>query len=197
MRNEPLPNVEHRRCALALALIATFAASNAQSSPTQDDPRSNAATRLFLEVCANNIGDERKVRAWVADRGLQALAPALAEKVLQGKAGEVWSASNGIGDFLIVAQSPQQCSVWARKANTRISFEQFQKYVHDVERPGLTVSLHSDREVEAKDGRYRVVAYTIARENAGSAFLLEAITLDAPTAQVQVRLKFAQVKLPE
>ena len=186
---------KHGSYALALTLLAVSPISKAEI--TSDDARSNAATRLFLDVCATSLGDERKAKEWVTEHQLRPLAPAFAEKVLQGKPGEVWSASNSIGDFLIVTQSPQQCSVWARKANARLSDEQFQKYVHGVERPGLRVSLQSDREVEGKDGRYRLVAYTIARENAGSRILLEAITSDSPTAQVQVKLKIAQVKLPE
>lgn len=186
---------KHRRQLLALALLAVCLVARAEVA--SDDARSNAAMRLFLNVCAVNLGDEQMAKEWVTEHQLHPFAPAFAEEVLQGKPGEVWSASNPIGDFLIVIQSPRQCSVWARKANARLSGEQFQKYVTGVERPGLSVKLQSDRKVEGKDGRYRLIAYTIARENAGSGVLLEAITSDSPTAQVQVRLKIAQVKLAD
>jgi hypothetical protein len=181
--------------AAPLLLCAFAAQTHAQDTarPALDDSRSNAATRLFIDACVTNVGDEHKVRTWANDHHLRPMQAGFTHTVLQGKAGNAWSASNALGDFIVVSEAPAQCSVWARKANSRLSVEHFKKLVDNVKRPGLMVSLNSDEAFDADHSTFHVLTYTIAKDPASPGLLMEAITSDSASASAQVRLKLAQV----
>ncbi|KMZ12058.1 hypothetical protein BHUM_06348c [Candidatus Burkholderia humilis] len=117
--------------------------------------------------------------------------------ILQGKAGNAWSASNALGDFIVVPEAPAQCSVWARKANSRLSVQHFKKLVNDVKRPGLLVSLNSDEAFDADHSTFHVLTYTIAKDDASPGLMMEAITSESASASAQVRLKLAQMNVPK
>jgi hypothetical protein len=183
--------------ALCFVLCTLPAIAHAQDTakPAIDDSRSNAATRLFIDACVTNIGDEHKVKSWASDHHLRPLQAGFTNTILQGKSGNAWSASNALGDFIVVSEAPAQCSVWARKANSRLSVEHFKKLVDNVKRPGLLVSLNSDEAFDADHSTFHVLTYTIAKDDASPGLMMEAITSESASASAQVRLKLAQVNV--
>lgn len=180
---------------LTVALVSVLTAATTSFAQSTAEKQSNAATRLFVDACITNGGDETKTKTWVRDHHLRPFDPAYLPKVLHGKAGEVWSASNQIGDFLVVIETPGQCSVWARRADANLSMQHFQRIIRGVERPGLTVRLETDRSVSSANSTYHVVAYTIVKDGADHGMLQEAVTSDSANAEVQVKLKLAWVKI--
>jgi len=75
--------------------------------------------------------------------------------------------------------------------------QQFQKLVHGVARPGLTVKKNVDAQLSGRAANYRMVGYTIATDGADGGIFAEAITSDSRAASVQVRLKVAPVKVTQ
>ncbi|WP_444859528.1 NMCC_0638 family (lipo)protein [Cupriavidus pinatubonensis] len=155
-----------RLTCLTVALVSVLTAATTSFAQSTAEKQSNAATRLFVDACITNGGDEAKTKTWVRDHHLRPFDPAYLPKLLHGKAGEVWSASNQIGDFLVVIETPGQCSVWARR-----------------------------RSVSSANSTYHVVAYTIVKDGADHGMLQEAVTSDSANAEVQVKLKLAWVKI--
>lgn len=185
--------------AMTLVLLSMSSVSGAQSgvNAASSEAQSDLATRLFWEVCFGSAGDENGARNWVRSHNLRLVDPASAAKVLNGKPGEVWLATSSVGDFVVILNSPRECSVWARHANSDLSMQQFQKLVHGVARPGLTVKKNVDAQLSGRAANYRMVGYTIATDGADGGIFAEAITSDSRAASVQVRLKVAPVKVTQ
>lgn len=178
------------RTSLFVILFLFSSISNAQSI-TQPDQQANVATRLFMDACTANMGDEPKLKAWILQNKLRPTDTAFSQKVLQGQPGEVWSATNQVGDFLVVVGSPFRCSIWARRANARLAVENFQKLVKGIERPGLSVNLEKDQEFQGRGGKYRQIAYKLKKQGSVAGLVMLATTSESATAEVQVRLTIA------
>jgi len=180
---------------LTAALASVLTAPTTSFAQSTAEKQSNAATRLFADACIANGGDETRTKNWVRDHHLRPLDPAYLPKVLHGKTGEVWSASDQVGDFLVVIETPGQCSVWARRANANLSMQHFQRIIRGAERPGLTVRLETDRSVSSGNSTYHYVAYILVKDGADHGMRQEAITSDSTNAEVQVRLKLGWTRI--
>lgn len=184
-----------RTSAFAIAVLSSsLSFAQGVSSIPQPDQQANAATRLFMDACAANLGDEPKLKAWIRENKLRPTDPSFSQKVLQGQSGEVWSATNQVGDFLVIVGSPYRCAVWARRANARLAVENFQKLVKGVERPGLSVSLEKDQEFQGQGGKYRQVAYMLKKQGSAAGWAMLATTSESAAAEVQVRLTVSVAK---
>lgn len=176
------------------AILFLFSSALNAESITQADQQANIATRLFMDACTANMGDVPKLKAWVQQNKLRPTDTAFSQKVLQGQPGEVWSAANPVGDFLVVFGSPYRCAIWARRANARLAMENFQKLAKGVERPGLSVNLVKDQELQGQGGRYRQIAYKLTRHDSEAGVVMLATITESATAEVQVRLTIGVAK---
>jgi hypothetical protein len=180
---------------LAISLsCCSFASANDLSNTSQADQQANAAARLFMDACVASLGDEARLKAWVRGNGLISTSPGFSKKILRGQSGEVWSAKNEIGDFLVIIGLPYQCAAWARRANARLAIEHFQRLVKGVERPGLSVKLEKDQELQGQGGIYRQVVYVLRKQGSVTGWAILATASESAAAEVQVRFTVSPVK---
>jgi len=184
-----------RTSVLAISVLcSTLSFAQDISTIPQADQQANAAARLFMDACVASLGDEPKLKAWIQQNKLSPTDPAFSQRVLQGKPGEVWSATSKVGDFLLVIGSPYRCAVWARRANARLGLEHFEKLVKGIERPGLSVNLEKDQEFQGQGGKYRQVAYILRKQGSMTGWAMLATTSESATAEVQVRFTVSAAK---
>jgi hypothetical protein len=83
---------------LAVALLFSICA-DAQDATSTAVAQSNVATRLFMDFCIPSAGDSKKLATLADQYHLRRADSSCSEKVLHGKPGKVWSASNSLGDL--------------------------------------------------------------------------------------------------
>ncbi|RDK01182.1 NMCC_0638 family (lipo)protein [Paraburkholderia lacunae] len=182
-----------KRILLAVALM-NFVCAHAQESPSGPIAQANAATRLFMDLCIPSAGDTAKLRE-LADRyHLRHTDVSFSQTVLRGKPGEVWSASSSVGEYVVISQPDNSCSVWARRADAATSINQFKRIVLGTGRPGLMVKVLEDRDIEGQGGTYHYLSYLLSKEGRQSGLYASAIASASPTAEVQVRLRLMPAK---
>jgi len=180
------------RVARMLMAVALMAATNAFADPAADQvSRSNAATNLFMEFCIKSNGDYNQLRGIAAQYHLLLVSPEFAPRFLAGKTGRVWSATNSLGEFVIIGAEDNSCQIWARRADAETSIQHFNRIISGVARPGLVVRRYKDDPLETKDGTYRMIVYMMRREDQEVGMLASIIASQSSTAAVQVRLKLA------
>jgi hypothetical protein len=176
-------------CAVILLLLTLASAVGAQeSTQTVADRRAEYAAQIFLDSCLTHLGDEKALATWVRSKGYGLTAPDFSRAVLQGDQGEVWTATNEIGDFLILLKPRGNCEVWARRAHAQVATQGFEKALKDLQRPGRSVERDSDKEITAQGVKYRQLAYFMTQGDGKGGWLFIAITSDSEQADVQVRL---------
>ena len=184
-----------RTSVLAMSVLcSTLSFAQDGSTIPQADQQANAAARLFMDACVASLGDEPRLKAWIQQNKLSPTDAAFSQRVLQGKPGEVWSATSKVGDFLLVIGFPYRCAVWARRANARLGLEHFEKLVKGMERPGLSVNLEKDQEFQGQGGKYRQVAYILRKQGSMTGWAMLATTSESATAEVQVRFTVSAAK---
>ena len=184
-----------RTSVFAISVIcSSLSFAQGVSNLPQADQQANAVARLFMDGCTANLGDEPKLNEWIRQNKLRPTDSGFAQKVLQGQPGEVWSATSQIGDFLVVVGSPYRCAVWARRANARLAVEHFQRLVKGVERPGLSVTLEKDQEIQGQGGKYRQVVYMLRKQGSAAGWAMLATASESAAAEVQVRFTVSAAK---
>jgi hypothetical protein len=148
---------------LAVALLFSICA-DAQDAESTAVAQSNVATRLFMDFCIQSAGDATKLTALADQYHLRRADSPFSEKVLQEKPGEVWSASNSRGDFVIISEPVNSCFVWARRADAATSIQHLKRIVTGAQRPGLQLKILADRDMPGQGGTYHYLAYLMARE---------------------------------
>lgn len=176
------------RTVLFILLSLANAAMAQESAQDIGVRRAAFAAELFMESCFAHLGDGKALTRWVRSRGYGQTDPAFSKAVLQGDPGVVWSASNDIGDFVILQKLDGNCEVWARRAHGQAAAESFEKAIRDARRPGRRIERDPDRAIEAGGVAYRQIAYFMQQEGAAGGWLLVAIVSDSDRADVQVRL---------
>ena len=81
-----------------------------------------------METCTSYLGDNKAVSDWAQKNKLVRADEEFSKAALKGESGEVWGASDSIGQFLIVLTGELQCSTWARTANVQLANENFVTY---------------------------------------------------------------------
>ncbi|WP_437342721.1 NMCC_0638 family (lipo)protein [Paraburkholderia phenoliruptrix] len=156
--------------------------------------QSNVATRLFVGLCIPSMGNREKLSVLATQYNLRDVDPSFSEKVLGGKTGKVWSAPSPLGKFIVIWQSDNSCSVWARRADAATSIQHFKRILTGTQRPGLQLRVIADRDVEGQGGTYHYLSYFLSRDGQeiGAFASIGATSSDA--AEVQVRLRLERAK---
>lgn len=160
-----------------------------------DTQQAEVVTKLFMDSCLASLANNKEVSNWAKSNKLQPANDQFSKAVLQGQTGEVWGASNSIGQFLVVLSPPNQCSVWAKRANVAAVNNNFEKIVSGVARPGIVVAPAIDKISYGFGGKFRQFGFTITKEGATSGYMLLATTSESDQAEVQVRLTTSPVAL--
>jgi hypothetical protein len=63
-----------------------------------------------------------------------------------------------------------------------------------MQRPGLSVKVLEDRDIEGQGGTYRNLSYLLSKGGRQSGLYASAIASASPTAEVQVRLRLMPAK---
>lgn len=181
--------------AFTLLLALSHAALAQMPTPSTDAERqAQTANALFAESCLAHYGDAKALGAWARGRGFGVTSPEMTRAVLQGDPGEVWSASNDVGDFLILLTPGGNCEVWARRADATATARLFDQALQHAQRPGRSFEREKDREIEAGGVKYRQVSYFMTQDSPKSLWAFIAIVADSDRAEVQVRLSADRVR---
>ncbi|MDR6472217.1 hypothetical protein J2777_005958 [Paraburkholderia graminis] len=180
---------------IMLALSSMFClCAAAQNLPAGPVAQSNAATRLFADLCIPAAGNSAKLDELAVQYNLRVVDASFSQKILRNGPGTVWSASNSLGDFIVISQADNSCSVWARRADAATSIQQFKRIVTGAERPGLQVKLVDDRDVNGQGGTYHYLAYFLSKTGQPKGMYASIGVSTSSTAEVQVRLRLLPAK---
>lgn len=171
-----------------LALCAFVFAPPAQAQETRAQRQAQVAHELFAASCLAHYGDEGALAAWVRSRGFGRTDPAFTRAVLQGERGEVWSAADETGEYVILLKPRGNCKVWARRADAQTALELFERAPLDARRPGRGIEREDDRAIDAYGARYRIVAYSLYEDGRQGGWAFIAIASASTAAEVQLRL---------
>ncbi|CAB3743373.1 NMCC_0638 family (lipo)protein [Paraburkholderia rhynchosiae] len=177
----------------ALSLMFSLCAA-AQNLPAGPVAQSNAATRLFADLCIPAAGNSAKLNELAKQYNLRTVDALFSQKILKNRPGMVWSASNSLGDFLVISQANNSCSVWARRADAATSIQQFKRIITGVERPGLQVNVVDDRDVNGQGGTYHYVAYFLSKTGQTKGMYASIGVSTSSSAEAQVRLRLLPAK---
>lgn len=101
---------------LALSLGLCLASLPARAATGADQARE--AVGLFVQSCLKYVEEPEALRAWIDDTPqLRRLASDQATEFLEGKRGDVWSASNDAGLFALILFNDDTCTVIAQQAS--------------------------------------------------------------------------------
>ncbi|MDL1861451.1 hypothetical protein FBR04_10545 [Betaproteobacteria bacterium PRO7] len=173
---------------VALALCASVFAPPAQAQETRAQRQAQIAHELFAASCLAHYGDEAALAEWVRSRGFGRTDPAFTRAVLQGERGEVWSATDESGEYVILLKPRGNCEVWARRADAQTAVELFERALLDARRPGRRIEREDDRTIDAHGARYRMVAYSLYEDGRQGGWAFIAIASASAAAEVQLRL---------
>ncbi|MCC8392832.1 hypothetical protein LJ656_09550 [Paraburkholderia sp. MMS20-SJTR3] len=179
--------------ATTLIFSACVVAQEAPSSPAV--AQSNVATRLFMDLCIPSVGNREALNALVAKYDLRDADPVFSAKVLRGKAGKVWSAPSHLGNFIIIWQADNSCSVWARRGDAATSIQHFKRIVTGAQRPRLQLRVVADRDIEGHGGTYHYLAYVLSKADQDVGTFASIGVTSSNAAEVQVRLRMERAKI--
>ncbi|MPW23481.1 hypothetical protein GCT13_43800 [Paraburkholderia sp. CNPSo 3157] len=183
------------RFVFVLALVLMFsicaAAQNRAAGPVA---QSNAATQLFADLCIPAAGNSAKLNELAERYKLRTVDASFSQKILKGGPGTVWSASNSLGEFLVISQANNSCSVWARRADAETSIQQFKRIITGAERPGLQLKVVDDRDINGQGGTYHYLAYFLSKTGQTKGMYASIGTSTSSAAEVQVRLRLLPAK---
>jgi hypothetical protein len=176
------------RLTAALALCAFVFAPPAPAQETRAQRQAQVAHELFAASCLAHYGDEVALAAWVRSRGFGRTDPAVTRAVLQGERGEVWSATDETGEYVILLKPRGNCEVWARRADADTALSLFEQALHAARRPGRRIEREPDRDIDARGARYRMVAFFLYEDGRPGGWAFVAIASASAQAEVQLRL---------
>lgn len=111
--------------AAVLALPLIFVAPAVRAA----DP-AREVVGLFVQSCLKYVEDPQELRTWIeAVPQLRKLSQSQAQAFLDGKGGDVWSASNDAGLFALVVFNDDTCSVMAQYASATEVSQVFSEYL--------------------------------------------------------------------
>jgi hypothetical protein len=182
--------------AMTLIFSACVVAQEAPPSPAV--AQSNVATQLFMDLCIPSVGNREELSTLAARYNLRDVDPSFSEKVLRGKTGKVWSAPSHLGNFIVIWQADNSCSVWARRADAATSIQHFKRIVTGAQRPGLQLRVVADRDIEGQGGRYHYLAYILSKvgQDVGTFASIGATSSNSAEVQVRLRMERAKVSSP-
>jgi hypothetical protein len=182
--------------AITLFFSACAVAQEAPSSPAV--AQSNVATQLFMDLCIPTVGNREALNALAVKYDLRDVDPSFSEKVLRGTAGKVWSAPSHSGNFIVIWQADNSCSVWARRGDAATSIQHFKRIVTGAQRPGLQLRVVSDRDIEGQGGTYHYLAYVLSKvgQDVGTFASIAATSSNAAEVQVRLRIEQAKISMP-
>ena len=163
-------------------------------TPPANDAESQAdyATSLFMQSCVANLTKPADLTRWIQEHELRKVPAELEGRILAGQTGEVWSAGNSLGVFLLIVvpidERVNQCSVWAQHADAARLNEHFKRLLEGTARPGLQVEAVSDGPIKGPGGEYRQLVYYVHKEGVELGFVFVATTSPSEDAEVQGRL---------
>lgn len=182
--------------ATTMIFSACVVAQEAPSSPAV--AQSNVATQLFMDLCIPSVGSREALNALAAKYNLRDVDPSFSEKVLGGKTGKVWLAPSHLGNFIVIWQADNSCSVWARRADAATSIQHFKRIVTGAQRPSLQLRVVADRDIEGQGGTYHYLAYILSKvgQDVGTFASIGATSSNAAEVQVRLRMERAKVSTP-
>ena len=143
------------RAVLGLALLLSVWP---KASPLLAADQAGEAVGLFVQSCLKYVEEPEELRAWIkATPQLRKLSDQQAKEFLEGKRGDVWSASNKAGLFALVLFHDNTCTVIAHQASAdRVSLV-FSDYIR---RKGLPLDKVGDRKdfvrgIDKREETYR------------------------------------------
>jgi len=145
--------VSRRKAVLALALGGCLLAA----SPAAAD-QAREAVGLFVQSCLKHVEDPDGLRAWIAETPqLQKLSDKNAQEFLEGKRGDVWSATNDTGLFALALFNDDTCTVLAQQASADQVSLVFSEYVRRKNLPLDKISDRKDfvRGIDKREETYR------------------------------------------
>lgn len=162
-----------------LALLLAFSAPAARA----DDP-AREVVGLFVQSCLKYVEDPQDLRAWIDGvPQLRKLPSNQAKDFLDGRRGDVWSASNDAGLFALAVFNDDTCTVMAQFANAAEVSQVFSEYLR---RKGLPIDKVGDqtkftRGIDQREETYRSKEGSILYE-------VVVLTSKSPRAEVQAVL---------
>lgn len=178
---------------LFLSMLFLAGAALAQEPAPAAERQARMATDLFMESCFKLRGNEKALGEWVRAKGYGRTAPDFTKAILQGP-GEVWSASNDLGDFLILLTPGGNCEAWARRADAALAAELFEKALKEGKGPDHSLEPETTRELNSDGTKYRQSAYFMKQNGSKGGWLFISITTDSDRAIAQVRLSADRAK---
>lgn len=142
------------RAGLFLALLVAVCLA---SAPLRAD-QAREAVGLFVQSCLKYVEEPEDLRAWIAATPqLRKLSDRQAQEFLEGKRGDVWSASNDAGLFALVLFNDNTCTVIAQQASADQVSLVFSEYIR---RKGLPLDKIGDRKdyvrgIDKREETYR------------------------------------------
>jgi len=165
---------------------------------TDREKQADYAMSLFMDACVAHVGSPGDLNKWILERGLSTLEPEVAERILAGETGQVFSAGSDLGHFFLIVvpinPTVNKCSVWAHRADATRLNGHFERLLKGTARPGLSVSTVSDSPIPGPGGDYRQLIYYIVKDGAELGWVFVATTSPSEEAEIQGRLKVAPGK---
>jgi hypothetical protein len=144
-----------RRAGPALGLVL---AGILCAAPPAAADQAREAVGLFVQSCLKHVEDPDALRNWIAETPqLQKLSSQKAQEFLEGKRGDVWSASNDTGLFALALFHDNTCTVLAQQASADQVSLVFSEYVR---RKSLPLDKIGDRKefirgIDKREETYR------------------------------------------
>jgi hypothetical protein len=163
-------------------------------APAANDRENQAdwAISLFMQSCIANLTKPADLTRWIQEHDLRKVPAELESRILAGQPGEVWSAGNSLGVFLLIVvpidPRVNQCSIWAQHADAARLNAHFTRLLAGTARPGLLVEEVSDGPIKGPGGEYRQLVYYVHKEGVALGFVFVATTSPSDEAEVQGRL---------
>ncbi|NIA72332.1 hypothetical protein HBA54_27455 [Pelagibius litoralis] len=165
--------------ATSLTILCAVAAPGARAG----DP-AREVVGLFVQSCLKYVEDPQDLRAWIDSvPQLRKLPASQAKDFLEGRRGDVWSASNDAGLFALAVFGDDTCTVMAQFANAAEVSQVFSEY---LQRKKLPIDKVGDQTKFTRGIDQREETY---RSSEGS-LLYEVVVLTSksPRAEVQAVL---------
>ena len=116
------------RTGLFVALLLGFSMA---ATPLSAADQAREAVGLFVQSCLKHVEAPEELRAWIAGTPqLRQLSDQQAQEFLEGKRGDVWSASNDAGLFALILFHDNTCTVIAQQARADEVSKVFSEYIY-------------------------------------------------------------------
>ncbi|WP_047394584.1 hypothetical protein [Chitinibacter sp. ZOR0017] len=156
--------------------------------------QADIAFRIFSMTCIEHAGNHDKIKSWAAGK-LQIANPEFSKQVLKERTGVVYGASNRIGEYLLVLTEPNQCSVWARKADAEQIENTLAKLANALQKANSALKVAKTTEQDSIDHKgqpFHQVGYTLSSAADPFTVHLLATTSKIENADMQAILTYSK-----